>query len=386
MFNNTLSVYIPRVFGPDNEHIKDNIIAEMLAQGIGEVSSVQVTESSQGHKQAFVHFTQWFDTPENAELQRQIYSGEAPKVSNGAIGYWFLKENTSADRNSPDPKVLVSQESMILQSKTIRDLRARVKELEASKDASPSISALASGWAKEREVARANGEYTPDLYELDSDVRRMWRMQSRSQPGTMRTVKWMRDGSWQCDCPATKECWHIKQCKLEVAGEIEADNAARKLSEAQAEIERLQDEVAGLKRIHELPPPPPLKRRQPPLSTHDEYEAIRELWEREGLEGEAGRVPALDQFRSVQFAEGETQYPEDLTAERMASQTEAFRRAMVAGDLHPRKWAEQSIPREILVDERGGSMTASIASEVQSELGEWRKSKDCNGGLGCGSE
>ena len=41
----------------------------------------------------------------------------------------------------------------------------------------------------------------------------VWVVPSKSQPGTTHKVRLMPDGRWECDCPAIKECWHIKIVK-----------------------------------------------------------------------------------------------------------------------------------------------------------------------------
>lgn len=469
MIDQTMSLYLPRVFGPDDEQIKREISEQMAEQGIGVTSRVDVDHHPKGHKQAFVHFSEWLETEENEQLQADVRSGEAPRISNGRIGYWILKLNTSADKGSPNPRPAVDQETVMLQAKTIRDLRRQLEETKgwASESAASladlsqkfkdlrtenaehkrelvrarqrlgrpveTKSAQARAWAKEREAKREAEEEQPSLYELDEGVRRIWRLPSRSQPGVFRTVKWMYDGSWECDCPATKECWHIKQCKLEVAGELEAgegdstpqvrqlvtqrnfaevqkeqcvkrcvqllgqlraaeverDQARRERDEARSDLEDSQDRNAMLKALAQLPPQPPLKRSRPLVGGLEEYEAMRAQWEREGIEGCDGRVPALDRFRGSALVRRKNTgavSPDDLTAERMAAQSQAFSEAVKDGSVESPDWSEQGLPRNLLVDERGGTLTASVASEVESELRAWRESKDCNGGLGPGAE
>tara|TARA_B100002051_G_scaffold113358_1_gene107889 strand:+ start:1658 stop:2980 length:1323 start_codon:yes stop_codon:yes gene_type:complete len=431
MIDQTMSLYIPRVFGDDDEQIKREISEQMASQGVGVTSSVDVDHSPRGHKQAFVHFSEWLETEDNEALQTDIRHrhrsvvtaawGPPPSISDGKTGYWILKENMSAQKHAPNPRPAVDQDTLMLQAKTIRDLREELAQakgqlvMSAVNGGAQSASSQARAWAKERERKREAGEQESDLHELDASVRRMWRIPSRSQPGVFRTVKWMFDGSWECDCPATTECWHIKQCKLEVAGAIEAestsasvreawekrvaqlereraftegqrDEAQRELAGARAEIEDLQDEVASLKALARLAPPPPLKRHLPLAADAEDYDGMRAQWEREGLEGETGRVPALDRFRGSEFvgAGGGPRESADATAERMALQSEAFRAAMADGSAESPEWSEQGAPNEMLVDERGLTLSAADVAAMDSELEAWRRSRNANGGLGSG--
>lgn len=44
-------------------------------------------------------------------------------------------------------------------------------------------------------------------------ARGVWLTPSRSQPGTARMTVLLEDGGWLCSCPATVQCWHIRQCR-----------------------------------------------------------------------------------------------------------------------------------------------------------------------------
>ncbi len=104
MIDQTLSLYLPRVFGPNDEQIKREISEQMAAQGLGVTSRIDVDVRRDGAKQAFVHFSEWLETQSNEELQQKIRSdGPAPRMSNGKIGYWLLLENTSAEKDAPSP-------------------------------------------------------------------------------------------------------------------------------------------------------------------------------------------------------------------------------------------------------------------------------------------
>jgi len=104
MIDQTLSLYLPRVFGPNDDEIKREISEQMAAQGLGVTSRIDVDVRRDGAKQAFVHFSEWLETQSNEELQQKIRSdGPAPRMSNGKIGYWLLLENTSAEKDAPAP-------------------------------------------------------------------------------------------------------------------------------------------------------------------------------------------------------------------------------------------------------------------------------------------
>ena len=40
-----------------------------------------------------------------------------------------------------------------------------------------------------------------------------WRVRSKSNPQKLYTVCKMADGSFRCDCPAYRECRHVKMIK-----------------------------------------------------------------------------------------------------------------------------------------------------------------------------
>jgi len=522
MIDQTMSLYIPRVWGGSNDEIKARISEQMAAQGLGNTSRVDVDRRPEGNRQAFVHFSEWLDTEGNAELQAQIRdraaSREGPRMSCGGVGYWILKENTSPEREAPRPRAGTpehedaawagARETILLQSKTIRDLKAQLAEkdealrqrarkaaaameshermskrmdslvtthrqvlakyaelekeagaLERSlREKEKTASQEAAAWAKARAEA---GSDAKDLAALDETIERMWQLESRSSPGTMRTVILGRDGTWNCDCPARGSCWHIQKCKDQLAAEAAAgkeaqggrdkkftmawsrvaslererdfcakarDEAQKEVAEREEELEVLrgmvnereaqvqggedlleatrieleetQDEVARLKALVALPPPGPLKRssNNPIVSSPEDYEDLRKIWERQGIEGETESAPAAAAFQSALFVgDALERGPEaappsrtDVTYDRMVAQTRAFANVQLSEGLAPMAdWAPCGPPAKMLVDPRGSEIsTLSALDEMDSaaEMAAWKRSKSCNGGLGDGTQ
>lgn len=44
-------------------------------------------------------------------------------------------------------------------------------------------------------------------------LKKYWLVNSRSQPGAKHKVSWYTDGTWECTCPAYKDCRHIRIIK-----------------------------------------------------------------------------------------------------------------------------------------------------------------------------
>jgi len=45
-----------------------------------------------------------------------------------------------------------------------------------------------------------------------------WKVPSKSEKGVFHQVVEREDGSWECDCPAIKECRHIKIIQNSIKG------------------------------------------------------------------------------------------------------------------------------------------------------------------------
>lgn len=394
MINQELSIYIPRVWGKNDDEIRERIMEEMASQGIGSVSRVDIDLLVNNNRQAFVYFDEWLETEENVKLQKEIElantpmeNGEkhpAPRISTGAIGFWLLLKNPTKNSDKPVPReaynelqehLLSCGERIMLQSKTIRDLKEALSDQQSVTKRKMTASEEAMMWAKKRRF-EGGGE---SLEELDETVEQMWSIPSKSEEGVFRTVTLYKNGTWNCDCPARKECWHMKDSKQKAAV-TEADIL-------RAELEKSQDEIAKLKAEKmTIPPPPPLKRHSNVgLLTHpQQYEHLRRTQEREGLEGDLGEVPALGQFRDteyVQDAMNRLSCPlgtdNDITYLRMSEQTKAFDKAMKTEGSNKSIWKERGVrngsctTKKLLVDARGGEITTALSDDEWDEDG-WR--------------
>ena len=108
--NNTMSLYIPRVdtrsLPRGNRHAEaeyeamaaDFIGKQFKYQRIGQVSRVDLLkkQTPQGFDYfiAFVHFTEWFDTPQARALQQEIQTeGTKAKLQFHEKWYWIVNEN-----------------------------------------------------------------------------------------------------------------------------------------------------------------------------------------------------------------------------------------------------------------------------------------------------
>lgn len=77
-----MSIFIPKVFSSTTE---DDIKLMFGVWEIGNVSHVDFIEDSPDNYRAYVHFTQWYNNPENVKLQIKMEKGEPVKK------YYFSK-------------------------------------------------------------------------------------------------------------------------------------------------------------------------------------------------------------------------------------------------------------------------------------------------------
>ncbi len=111
-FNPTLSVYIPIV----DEKINDTAIKAVFEHlGLGVISRVDFVYSSLGKKQAFLHFTEWFDCDKSRKVQRDILD---PSVNARLVydnpRFWPLFQNRNPVEN---PKLTTPNIIDVLQIK-----------------------------------------------------------------------------------------------------------------------------------------------------------------------------------------------------------------------------------------------------------------------------
>jgi hypothetical protein len=90
-FNSTLSIYIPIV----DEKINDTAIKAVFEHlGLGVISRVDFVYSSLGKKQAFLHFTEWFDCEKSHKVQRDILDpGTNARLVYDNPKFWPLLQN-----------------------------------------------------------------------------------------------------------------------------------------------------------------------------------------------------------------------------------------------------------------------------------------------------
>ena len=155
-FDQTMSLYIPRVdtrsLPRGNRHAEaeyeamtaDFIGKQFKYQRIGQVSRVDLLkkQTPQGFDCfiAFVHFTEWFDTPQARALQEDIFTeGTKAKLQFHKQWYWIVNEN-----KSPLSATEASLHKTIYeQAKQIGKLNEAVDYLKSMKSVPPSVAEAA---------------------------------------------------------------------------------------------------------------------------------------------------------------------------------------------------------------------------------------------------
>ena len=97
-FNSTLSLYIPIVENNINEDTMKTIFAH---ENLGTISRIDFVYNNLGKKQAFIHFSEWFNTPKVCEFQAKVMNSKQKARLNINPGkYWpvYPNHNPLAER------------------------------------------------------------------------------------------------------------------------------------------------------------------------------------------------------------------------------------------------------------------------------------------------